>query len=198
MVSEKKSRTAKEKKTSSNSKAKKQEATQDDLSTKTPDNTLAGSIPTKKAIGISIAISILSNILTDLIKPDSGWTSALHKVGELLQHLPFANFLTLAKENTTKELTVEDYNVWINTIVVVMADFQRQASELRKIRDEFDVSYEDIASLASRYIFESAGVDGRLDYFNLKPRIDSYFFHQYLQASLPPDLAKKFGKKMKI
>jgi len=198
MASEKKSRKSTGKKTSSNSKTKQTEIVQVNLSSKTPDNSLASDIPSKKAIGISIAMSVLSNILTDLIKPDSGWTSALHKVGELLQNLPFANFLTLAKENTTKELTVEDYNVWINTIVVVMADFQRKSSELRKIRDEFDVSYEDIASLASRHIFESAGVDDGLDYFKLKPRIDSYFLYQYIQASIPPDLAKQVGKKMRI
>ena len=122
----------------------------------------------------------------------------MHKVGEMLGNLPFTNFLALSKQNTAKKVTKKEYNLWINSILVAMVDFQRQSFELRKISEEFDVSYEDIASLAAKRLFESAGSVNGLNYFDLKAMINSYFLYQYLQASIPLDVAKKIGRKMRI
>ena len=195
---EKKTSKPKVKKNSSSSKATPPPVVDVPASIDVEGDMPASDIPSKKAVGISIAISVLSNILTDLLKPDSGWVPAMHKVGEMLGNLPFTNFLALSKQNTAKKVTKKEYNLWINSILVAMVDFQRQSFELRKISEEFDVSYEDIASLAAKRLFESAGSVNGLNYFDLKAMINSYFLYQYLQASIPLDVAKKIGRKMRI
>jgi len=140
-----------------------------------------------------ILVGVLTDIIVDLLKPESGWGAAMHKVGELIALMPFPSFVSVAREKSqaTAEVSPTEYDQWANSIFLILVNLQMDAAELRETADKYRTPLADIAEQVAEHVVESTGIRNDIAYSEIKQLFNSYAFYCYLNVVLPSGAAER-------